>query len=106
MHGLNLYDYSARYMEPALGRFTTVDPLAEKYYSVSPYMYFNNNPVNNVDLKGDSITTVVTSTVNGVTSNTTYNYGKDANGNYGFLDSSGQLYSGEDQFVAGLTKAL
>ncbi len=62
--------------------------------------------MNNVVLKGDSITTVVTSTVNGVTSNTTYNYGKDANGNYGFLDSSGQLYSGEDQFVAGLTKAL
>ena len=30
--GLNLYDYSARLMYPALGRFSTVDPLAEKYY--------------------------------------------------------------------------
>ena len=27
--GLNWYDYSARYMDPALGRFNTVDPVAE-----------------------------------------------------------------------------
>ena len=52
MHGLNLYDYSARYMEPALGRFTTVDPLAEKYYSVSPYVYCADNPVLFIDLDG------------------------------------------------------
>ena len=38
--GLNLYDYSARYMDPALGRFSTVDPMAEKYYSISPYAYW------------------------------------------------------------------
>ena len=54
MHGLNLYDYSARYMEPALGRFTTVDPLAEKYYSVSPYVYCNNNPLSLTDPTGMS----------------------------------------------------
>ena len=35
--GLNLYDYSARLMDPTLGRFNTVDPMAEKYYSISPY---------------------------------------------------------------------
>jgi len=52
MHGLNLYDYSARYMEPALGRYTTVDPLAEKYYSVSPYVYCGNNPVLFIDPDG------------------------------------------------------
>jgi len=43
-------------MEPALGRFTTVDPLAEKYYSVSPYAYVVNNPVRNIDFRGDSVT--------------------------------------------------
>lgn len=37
MHGLNWYDYSARYLDNAYGRFTTVDPMAEKYYSWSPY---------------------------------------------------------------------
>ncbi len=56
MHGLNLYDYSARYMEPALGRFTTLDPLAEKYYSVSPYVYCMNNPLRFIDVKGEEPT--------------------------------------------------
>ncbi|MBD8389035.1 RHS repeat-associated core domain-containing protein [Dysgonomonas sp. BGC7] len=52
MHGLNMYDYSARYMEPAIGRFTTVDPLAELYYSISPYAYCNNNPIKFIDPTG------------------------------------------------------
>lgn len=55
MHGLNLYDYSARYYEPAIGRFTTVDPHAENYYSWSPYAYVANNPIDAIDPKGDSI---------------------------------------------------
>ncbi|GHT70532.1 hypothetical protein FACS1894155_00010 [Bacteroidia bacterium] len=52
MHGLNLYDYGARMYDPAIGRFTTMDPMAEKYYSVSPYAYCLNNPVNAVDRDG------------------------------------------------------
>ena len=52
MHGLNQYDYSARYYDPALCRFTTVDPMAEKYYGVSPYVYCGDNPVNAVDITG------------------------------------------------------
>ncbi len=54
MHQLNLYDYSARYYESALGRFTSVDPLAEKYYSWSPYAYVMNNPLKYIDPKGMS----------------------------------------------------
>ncbi|MFV0545958.1 MAG: RHS repeat-associated core domain-containing protein, partial [Bacteroides sp.] len=50
--GLNVYDYSARYMDPALGRFMTVDPLSEKYYSVSPYAYCANNPILYIDPDG------------------------------------------------------
>ncbi|MDD3211172.1 MULTISPECIES: RHS repeat domain-containing protein [Bacteroides] len=50
--GLNLYDYSARLMDPTLGRFNTVDPMAEKYYSISPYTYCANNPVNRIDPDG------------------------------------------------------
>ena len=51
-HGLNLYDYHARMYDPAIGRFTTMDPLAEKYYSISPYAYVANNPVGYIDPTG------------------------------------------------------
>ena len=53
--GLNLYDYGARHYDPVLGRFMTIDPLAEKYYSISPYAYCAGNPLKYIDLKGDSI---------------------------------------------------
>ncbi|MBQ0044893.1 MAG: hypothetical protein KBT05_07720 [Bacteroidales bacterium] len=41
-----LYDFCARYLETSMGRFTTIDPLAEKYPSVSPYAYCAGDPVN------------------------------------------------------------
>ena len=46
------YDFEARYLSPSFHRFTTMDPLAEKYYSISPYAYCANNPVNLVDPDG------------------------------------------------------
>ena len=55
-NGLNLYDYDARQMDGAFGGFTSIDPMAEKYYAISPYVYVGNNPMRNLDLKGDSIT--------------------------------------------------
>ena len=50
--GLDWYDYGARHYDPVLGRFMTVDPLAEKYYSISPYAYCGNNPIMLVDVNG------------------------------------------------------
>ena len=52
MHGLNTYDYGARQYSPALPSWDRIDPLAEEYYSVSPYAYGGNNPVNRVDFYG------------------------------------------------------
>lgn len=49
MHGLDWYDSSARYYDHVLGRFHQIDPLAEKYYSWSPYAYCMGNPVNSID---------------------------------------------------------
>ena len=37
---------------PAIGRFTGVDPLAEKTQNMCPYNYGNNNPVSNIDPTG------------------------------------------------------
>lgn len=36
-------------------RFTTMDPMCEKYYHLSPYAYCGNNPVNAVDPSGMDI---------------------------------------------------
>jgi RHS repeat-associated protein len=53
MQGLNWYDFEARAYDGIVGRFpTTMDPLAEKYYAVSPYAYCNNNPVRYIDPTG------------------------------------------------------
>ena len=54
--GLDWYDYGARMYDAALGRFMKTDRFSEKYVSLSPYQYGANNPVNNIDVNGDSIT--------------------------------------------------
>ena len=52
--GINLdwYDYHLRFYDPALGRFSTQDPLADERYWVSPYNYVQNNPINRIDPTG------------------------------------------------------
>ncbi len=51
-HGLDEYYSQARMYYPAIMRTTTIDPLAEKYYSISPYAWCGNNPVNRIDPDG------------------------------------------------------
>ena len=47
-----LYYYGARYYDSRLGRFLSVDPLASKFPSYSPYAYTFNNPIRFTDPTG------------------------------------------------------
>ena len=51
---LHLLDFGARYYDPFTCRWTTQDPLSEKYYSLSPYNYCANTPICHIDPKGDN----------------------------------------------------
>ena len=52
---LNLYDYGQRMYDPTIGRFNRIDRFSEKYSSMSPYQYGDNNTVVYIDVNGDSI---------------------------------------------------
>ena len=47
-----LYYYGARCMNPKTSLWYGVDPLAEKYVSISPYSYCKSSPMNYIDEKG------------------------------------------------------
>ena len=51
----DLGDYGVRKYDDLTGRFTATDPLWEKYYGWSPYVYSGNDPVNLIDLDGRDI---------------------------------------------------
>ncbi|MGM9753090.1 MAG: RHS repeat domain-containing protein [Candidatus Cryptobacteroides sp.] len=50
-----LLDYGARMYDPYQCRWLTPDPLAEKYYHLSPYSFCANNPINFIDPDGKYI---------------------------------------------------
>ena len=49
---LNWYDHGARMLATTTSRWFTPDPLAEKYYSTSPYVFCGNDPINRIDPNG------------------------------------------------------
>lgn len=59
MHGLDWYDYGARMYDAVLTGWTSIDPLAEDYYHVSPYAYCLNNPVNAIDPDGRDVYLII-----------------------------------------------
>ena len=49
---VGLLDYGFRYYDPAIGRFTGVDPIASDFPHVTPYNYAENYPTGAIDLWG------------------------------------------------------
>lgn len=78
--GLDLYEMDFRSYDPAIGRFTTVDPLAEERNWLTPYNFVQNNPISRIDPTG-----------------LLDDYGLDQNGNVSLLketdDNFDRLYS-------------
>lgn len=49
---LEWLDYGARWYDPAIGRFTGVDPISDQFPHVSTYNYAENEPIGGIDLWG------------------------------------------------------
>lgn len=52
MYGWNMQDHEARWYDPVLGIWHSIDMLAEKAYNISPYVSCDDNPVRYIDLDG------------------------------------------------------
>ena len=59
MHGYDTYDIVWRQYYPAIGRFQTPDPFAEKYYSLSPYTMCADNMIRYTDPDGRIIPIII-----------------------------------------------
>ncbi|MFT3918202.1 DUF6443 domain-containing protein [Cloacibacterium sp.] len=53
-----MYDYGARFYMPDIGRWGVQDKKSEAYYNYSQYQYVLNNPVVNIDIKGEWTVTI------------------------------------------------
>ena len=60
--GIDWNYFGARYYDPGLRRFTSVDPLASKYPGWSPYVYCLDNPMKFVDPDGRDVAFAVSRT--------------------------------------------
>jgi len=53
--GTGLLYFGARYLDPEIGRWLSLDRFMDKYPSCSPYNYVLNNPICFTDITGDTV---------------------------------------------------
>jgi RHS repeat-associated protein len=99
---LGYLDFGNRMYDSEIGRWFVIDRFAEKYYSLSPYSYAALNPVNNIDVNGDSVRIYTETSGVGHTwistgegnNMTVYSYGRYNGTNKGTDGSSNSLANG------------
>ena len=96
--GLEWMDYGARMYDAPIGRFFTQDRFSEKYFMLSPYQYTANNPINFIDINGDSIWI----SLNG----SNYYFGNTENGGWGFYGSNGVKLKTDSRNINALSETL
>ncbi|ENA1752736.1 RHS repeat-associated core domain-containing protein [Flavobacterium psychrophilum] len=92
----NLSYYGARYLDMKTSLWLNVDPLAEKYPSISPYVYVADNPMNAIDPDGRDIIFLTRNNDNSVKEQFKYR-----NGN--FYHENGKRYNPGKE---GVSKAM
>ena len=105
-HGLDWYDHGARHYDPVTGRWNVMDALAEKYYPWSPYVSCGDDPVDAVDIDGDSIFYFKPIIKQRVTTGYIPFYVKKADGQYKFYSKNGKCYTGKNVFMGQVLNAL
>jgi RHS repeat-associated protein len=48
----NSYDFVNRIYDPRIGKFLSVDPIANEFSGLSPYIFANNSPIQHIDFEG------------------------------------------------------